>query len=74
MIRQFNATLESAWRGFGLRVAYIGSRGVNMNYSLDINKPAASTTAIHDCPQAVPDLGERLRGPYGRRSGTTIRR
>ena len=43
VIRQFNATLEGALRGFGLRAAYIGSRGVHMNYTLDVNKPQAST-------------------------------
>jgi hypothetical protein len=43
VIRQFNATLEGALYGFGLRAGYIGSRGVNMNYTLDINKPQAST-------------------------------
>ena len=42
-IRQFNATLDAAVRGIGLRFAYIGSRGSHMNYSLDINKPRAST-------------------------------
>jgi hypothetical protein len=43
VIRQFNATLEGALRGFGLRAAYIGSRGVHMNYTLDVNKPQAGT-------------------------------
>ncbi len=42
VIRQYNATLEAGVRGFGLRFSYIGSRGVNMNYALDVNKPAAS--------------------------------
>ena len=46
VIRQFNATLDAALRGIGLRLSYIGSRGVNMNYSLDVNKPKASTTAF----------------------------
>ena len=54
VIRQFNATLESAWRGFGLRVAYIGSRGVNMNYTLDINKPAASTIPFTTARKPFP--------------------
>jgi hypothetical protein len=43
VIRQYNATLESKVAGFGLRLSYIGFRGVNMNYTLDTNKPKAST-------------------------------
>jgi hypothetical protein len=43
VIRQYNATLETKLAGFGLRFSYIGSRGVNMNYTLDVNKPKAST-------------------------------
>jgi hypothetical protein len=42
VIRQYNATLESKLAGFGLRLSYIGSRGVDMNYMLDVNKPKAS--------------------------------
>ena len=43
IIRQYNATLETRLAGLGLRFSYIGARGVNMNYSLDTNKPRAST-------------------------------
>ena len=54
VIRQFNATLETALRGFGLRLAYIGSRGVNMNYTLDVNKPAASTIPFTNSRKPFP--------------------
>ena len=54
MIRQFNATLEAALRGIGLRFSYIGSRGVNMNYSLDVNKPRASTTTFATSRKPFP--------------------
>jgi Carboxypeptidase regulatory-like domain/TonB dependent receptor len=46
VIRQYNGTLETKLSGIGLRFSYIGSRGVNMNYMLDINKPKASTIAF----------------------------
>jgi hypothetical protein len=54
VIRQFNATLQTALRGIGLRFSYIGSRGVNMNYSLDVNKPKAGTTAFATARKPFP--------------------
>jgi hypothetical protein len=54
VIRQFNATLQAALHGIGLSLSYIGSRGVNMNYSLDINKPKASTTAFANSRKPFP--------------------
>jgi hypothetical protein len=54
VIRQYNATLDGALRGFGLRLAYIGSRGVNMNYTLDVNKPRASATAFATARKPFP--------------------
>jgi outer membrane receptor protein involved in Fe transport len=54
VIRQYNATLETVLHGFGLRASYIGSRGVNMNYALDVNKPAASTTAFATSRKPFP--------------------
>ncbi len=45
VIRQYNLTLERTFGGFAVRTSYIGSRGSQMNYSLNINKPQASTTA-----------------------------
>ena len=43
-IRQFNLTLEREWHGLGLRASYIGTRGSGLNYSLNVDKPQASTT------------------------------
>jgi hypothetical protein len=63
VIRQFHATLEGAWRGLALRASYIGSRGVQMNYALDINKPRAS---------AVPFAALRL--PYPQFGSTYVTR
>ena len=54
VIRQFNATLQAAVRGIGLSFSYIGSRGVHMNYGLDVNKPKASTTAFATSRKPFP--------------------
>lgn len=43
-IRQFNVTLERELHGLGLRASYIGTRGSGLNYSLNVDKPQASTT------------------------------
>jgi hypothetical protein len=43
-VRQFNLTLEREWHGLGLRGSYIGTRGSGLNYSLNVDKPQASTT------------------------------
>ncbi len=43
-IRQFNFTLEREFHGLGLRASYIGTRGSGLNYSLNVDKPPASTT------------------------------
>jgi hypothetical protein len=43
-IRQYNVTLEREWHGLGLRASYIGTHGSGLNYSLNVDKPQASTT------------------------------
>ena len=43
-IRQFNVTMEHEMHGLGLRASYIGTRGSGLNYSLNVDKPKASTT------------------------------
>lgn len=63
VIRQFNATVEHQVRGLGIRASYIGARGSGMNYTLDINKPAAST---------VPFTTTRL--PYPQFDSTYVTR
>ncbi|MBI1355490.1 MAG: hypothetical protein GC160_14185 [Acidobacteria bacterium] len=42
-IHQFNLSLEKQVGQIGLRTSYLGSRNRGMNYSLNINKPQAST-------------------------------
>jgi hypothetical protein len=56
VIRQYNATLEGATHGLGLRVSYIGSRGKGMNYTLDINKPRASATPFATSRKPYPQF------------------
>jgi hypothetical protein len=54
VIRQYNGTLETALHGLGLRLAYIGSRGIHMNYLLDVNKPLAGTIAFATSRKPFP--------------------
>lgn len=63
VIRQYNATVERGFGAIAVRASYIGSRGTNMNYSLDINKPTASAT-----PFAVSRL------PYQQFASTYVTR
>jgi len=68
VIRQYNATLEREACGFALRVAYIGARGTGMNYTLDTNKPQASTIPFtvsrRPFPQFVSTYVTRTDGEW----------
>jgi hypothetical protein len=44
VIRQYNATIERTTRGLDATVSYVGSRGTGLNYMVNVDKPAASTT------------------------------
>jgi hypothetical protein len=44
VIRQYNATIERTTPGLVTSVSYIGSRGTGLNYTVNVNKPPASTT------------------------------
>jgi hypothetical protein len=56
-IQQFNLTLEQQLRDVGVRLSYVGSRNIGMNYNLGINKPVPSlipfTAARRPYPQFV---------------------
>lgn len=54
VIRQFNTTLETVVHGLGLKLAYVGARGVDMNYTLDVNKPAASAIPFTNARKPFP--------------------
>jgi hypothetical protein len=56
VIRQFNLSVEREWRKLGLRASYIGSRGSGLSYSLNINKPQASTTAFAQSRRPFPQF------------------
>jgi hypothetical protein len=44
VIKQYNGTIERTTRGLVTSVSYIGSRGTGLNYTLNVDKPRASTT------------------------------
>jgi hypothetical protein len=73
VIRQYNATLEREVHGFAVRVSYIGFRGSEMNYTLDTNKPAASTIPFtvsrKPFPQFVSTYVTRTDGQWHYDSG-----
>jgi hypothetical protein len=56
VIRQFNFTVERQFASLGLRVSYIGSRGSGLNYSLNTNKPQASTTPFKNERRPMPQF------------------
>jgi len=55
-IHQFNLTLERQIRDMGFRLSYIGSRNRGMNYTLEVNKPAASLTPFSDDRRPYPQF------------------
>jgi len=63
VIRQFNLTAERQVGSLGVRLSYIGSRGSDMLYSLNTNKPPASTIPF------TPS-----RNPYPQFTSTTVYR
>ena len=53
---QYNFTVERMTRGLGLRAAFIGARGKNLNYAVDINKPQASSTPFTNARKPYPQF------------------
>jgi hypothetical protein len=56
VIHEFNGTFEREVGRIGLRASYIGSRGVGLNYSLNINKPQASTIPFTVARRPLPQF------------------
>jgi hypothetical protein len=56
VIRQFNFTVERQSPNGSFRASYIGSRGLGMNYSLDINKARAGTAAFDNSKKPFPQF------------------
>lgn len=56
VIRQYNLTLERDFKGIGIRVSYIGSRGSGFNYSLNTNKPQPGTVKFTNSMRPFPQF------------------
>jgi hypothetical protein len=54
VLRQYNATLERQVGSLGLRASFLGMNGSGMNYSLNVNKPQASTIAFTTSRRPYP--------------------
>jgi hypothetical protein len=65
-IQEFNFTIERQIGSMGLRLTYYGSRNLNMNYSLGINKPLPSTIPFNASLNPYPNL---VSTTYGRNNG-----
>jgi hypothetical protein len=65
-IHQFSLTIERQVHDIGLRVSYVGSRSRNLNYSLAINKPPASTIPFTQARRPWPQF---VGGTYVRTDG-----
>jgi carboxypeptidase family protein/TonB-dependent receptor-like protein len=55
-IQQFNLTLEQQLRDVGVRLSYVGSRNIGINYNLAINKPLPSLTAFSQARRPYPQF------------------
>ncbi len=55
-IQQFNLTLEQQLRDVGVRLSYVGSRNVGMNYNVNINKPQPSLTTFSAARRPYPQF------------------
>lgn len=60
-LRQFHVTLEQAFAGVGWSFAYVGARGLRMNYLLDVNKPPASAQPFSQTRRPYPQFAEAYR-------------
>jgi hypothetical protein len=56
VLRQYNLTLERQIGTFGLRASFLGMNGTGMNYSLNINKPQASTIPFMNSRRPWPQF------------------
>jgi hypothetical protein len=55
-IQQFNLTVEQQLRDVGLRLSYVGSRNIGINYNLSINKPLPSLTPFSAARRPYPQF------------------
>ncbi len=66
-IHQFNVTLERQFRDTGVRLSYVGSRDVGMNYSIGVNKPQPSLVPFTATARPYPQY---VSGTYYRSDGS----
>jgi len=62
-LEQWNLTLERQYKDIGFRLSYVGSRNLNLNYGVGVNKPAPSTIPF-----------TTARRPYPQFNGVTVYR
>jgi hypothetical protein len=55
-IHQYNFSIEREWKGIGFRSSYIGSRGIGLNYNVNINKPLPSLTPFTQSRRPYPEF------------------
>ena len=65
-IHQFNVSVERQIKDIGIRLSYVGARDRGMNYSVNINKPVASTTPFAQSRRPFPQF---IGGTIGRNNG-----
>jgi len=56
VLRQYNATLERQIGNLGLRASFLGMNGSGLNYSLNVNKPQASTIPFTVARRPYPNV------------------
>jgi hypothetical protein len=56
VLRQYNVTVERQVGTYGLRASFLGMNGTGMNYSLNINKPQASTIPFTNARRPWPQF------------------
>ncbi len=55
-VDQWNITVERQYRDMGFRLSYVGSHNYSLNYSLNVNKPAASTIPFTTSRRPYPQF------------------
>jgi len=65
-IHQFNVSVERQIKDVGIRLSYVGARDRGMNYSVNINKPAASLIPFTQSRRPFPQF---MSGSIGRNDG-----
>lgn len=66
-IHQFNLTLERQFHNTGIRLSYVGSRDVGMNYAISVDKPRPSLVPFTAGARPFPQF---VSGTYFRSNGS----